>query len=93
MALASKQMKYNSSRQIIQMLIIVINIPDYFSSSMNRAVYKGASQVLMSKILYEFSDVFSGIECFEGTFCLQVKDDSWLYQAPPDGMAMHSRNP
>ena len=30
-----------------------------------------------------FSDVFNGIGCFKGTFSLQLKPDSKLYQAPP----------
>ena len=41
----------------------------------------------MYKLHNEFSDVFSGIGCFEGTFSLQVKDDSWPYQAIPRRVA------
>ena len=55
---------------------------DYFRSSINKAADKRASQVLMQKMHNKFSDIFSGIWCFEGTFSLQVKDDSWSYQAP-----------
>ena len=36
----------------------------------------------MNKIHIEFSDVSSGIGCFGGIFSLQIKDDSWPYQAP-----------
>ena len=35
------------------------------------------------KIHVEFSDVFTGIGCFKGTFSLQVKDDMKPYQMPP----------
>ena len=34
------------------------HMPDYFRSSINRAVDKGVSQVLIEKIHNEFSDVF-----------------------------------
>ena len=53
---------------------------DYFWSSINRAADKRVSQVLMQKIHNEFSNVFSGVGCFEGTFRLQVKEGSKPYQ-------------
>ena len=37
----------------------------------------------MHKIHNTFGDVFNGIGCFKGTFSLQLKPDSKLYQAPP----------
>ena len=33
----------------------------------------------------EFSDVLSGMGCFENTFNLQMMDDSWKYQASSGG--------
>ena len=62
-------------------------MPDYFRSSSNRAADKRAGHVLMQKIHNEFSDDFSGIVCFEGTFSLEVKDGSKPYQVLPPGVA------
>ena len=59
------------------------NISDYFRSSRNRVANKRTSDVLTNKIHKEFRDFFSGIDCFEGTFTLQVKEGSWPYQALP----------
>ena len=53
-----------------------INMPDYFRSSGNKSAHPKASEVLRNKISSEFSNIFSGIGCFEGTFSLQVKDGS-----------------
>ena len=40
-----------------------------------------ASAGTMLRMHHEFSDVFNGIECFKGTFSLQIKDDAKPYQA------------
>ena len=58
-------------------------MPDYFSSSENKASDKGAREVLTNKIHNEFSDVFAGIVCFEGMFILQLLDGSQPYEVPP----------
>ena len=46
---------------------------------------KRASEVLTNKIHNEFSDVFSVIGCFEGTFTLQTKEGHQLYLPPKNG--------
>ena len=61
------------------------NTPDYFRSGTKSAVDKIPNEVLTKKIYYEFSDIFSGIGCFEEKFSLKVKDDSWPEQAPQGG--------
>ena len=42
---------------------------------------------MTERIQTRFSDVFNGIECFKGTFPLQLKPDSKSYQAPPRHVA------
>ena len=42
--------------------------------------YRGVSVETTLKIHDEYSDVFTGIGCFKGTFSLQVKDDVKAYQ-------------
>ena len=59
------------------------SMPHYFSSGINRAVDKRVSQALTNKIHHVFSDFFSVIGCFEGTFTLQVKDARQPYQELP----------
>ena len=49
------------------------NMPDFFRSSMVREVGKRDNQLITQSIHNEFSDVFTGIGCFNGTFRLQVK--------------------
>ena len=53
-----------------------------FFSSTNRVTDKRASEVLTNKIHNEFSDVFSGIGCIEGSFTLQGKEISQQYHVP-----------
>ena len=64
-----------------------INMPDYFRSSTNKAAKERASEVSTNKIHNEFSDVLSGIDCFKGTFILQVKYGSQPYHMPPRRVA------
>ena len=59
-----------------------INRQVNFRSRTIKAADKRLSEVLISKMLNEFSDVFSGICCFEGTSGLQIEDGSQLYQVP-----------
>ena len=40
-----------------------------------------------------FRDVFHGIGCFKGTFCLQLKPDSKPYQVPPRHVAYALQKP
>ena len=42
--------------------------------------YKVRQLQLQTEIHNEFSDFFSDLGCFEGTFSLQIKDDSHMYQ-------------
>ena len=60
-----------------------INMPDYFRSTANKAADKRANEVLTNNIHNEFSDVFPGIDCFEGTFSLQVKGGSICFAGTP----------
>ena len=48
---------------------------------------------MTQKIHITFSDVFNGIGCFEGTFSLQLKADSKLYQVPPRQVAYVLQKP
>ena len=41
----------------------------------------------ITKELYNALCVFSGIECFKGTFPLQVKEEAKLYQVPHRNVA------
>ena len=50
-----------------------ISMSYYFSCIANKAADKRAIEVLKDKIHHKFSDFFSGIGCFEGTFTIQVK--------------------
>ena len=47
---------------------------------------------MTQKIHNTFRDVFNGIGCFEGTFSLQLKPNSKLYQAPPGHVAYVLQN-
>ena len=70
------------------MQLILIQTCEIISrSSINRAADERANHILMQKIHYEFTHVFSEIGCFEGTFRLQVKEGSWPYQQPPRRVA------
>ena len=41
----------------------------------------------------EYEDVFNGIQCFDGTFSLQLMPDSMPYQVPPRCMAYAPQKP
>ena len=57
-------------------------ITNHFFSSSDVDADKRKSSKLMWEIHNTYGDVFNGIGCFEGTFSLQVKLDSKLYQVP-----------
>ena len=59
------------------------NIPDYFRSSTDKEAEKKESHLIIQNIHSKFSDVFTGIGCFKGTFKLQVRGGSHTYQASP----------
>ena len=42
-----------------------------------------ANNKITKSINKEFADIFIGIECFKGTFSLQVKDGTKPYYASP----------
>ena len=60
---------------------------DYLRPCTIKSAEKSVSEVLTQKIHDEFGDFFSGSGYFEGTFSLQTKDGSQLYQAPPRRVA------
>ena len=59
------------------------NMPDYFSSSDNKEADKRGSEAITNRIHDVFNYLFSAMHCFSSTFFLQVKKDSYPYQAPP----------
>ena len=59
-----------------------LNILDYFRSSANKVADNRVSRLLTTKIHNELNDIFTGIGCFEGTFMIQVREGTCLYQAP-----------
>ena len=60
----------------------VNKVTNYYFSSANEEVDKWKSMKLTKEIHNIFGDVFNGIGCFKGTFSLQLKPDSKLYQVP-----------
>ena len=48
---------------------------------------------MTQKIHNAYSDIFTGIVCFEGPFSLQLKPDSKPYQAPPRHMVYALQKP
>ena len=56
---------------------------NYFFPSSNADADKRKSSNLMQKIKNTFGDDCNGIGCFKGTFSLQLKPDSKMYQVPP----------
>ena len=55
---------------------------NYFYESDNTVPDKNKSSAMTRRIHETFGDVFNGIECFKGTFSLQLKPDSKTYQMP-----------
>ena len=53
---------------------------DYFILGPGTKAKREVSAKTTSKMHKGYSDVFAQIECFKGTFTLQVKDDVNLYQ-------------
>ena len=56
---------------------------NYFYSSNNTVTDKSKSSTMTQRIHEMFGDIFNGIDCFKGTFSLQLKPDSKPYQATP----------
>ena len=54
--------------------------PDHFVGGQNTEWHRATSAKTTNKIHNEFSDVFTGIECFKGTFPLKSK--TMPYQVP-----------
>ena len=52
---------------------------DYFTTYPGREANRAVSEQTSLKMCDKFSDVFTGTECFKGTFFLQVKDDAKPY--------------
>ena len=66
---------------------------NHFYSSNNIDTDKSKSKAMTQRIHEEYGEVFNGIGCFEGTFSLQLKPDSKLYQAPPRSVAYALQKP
>ena len=62
-------------------------MPGYVRSSMYKEADKRASQLVTQRIHNEFSDDFTGIGSFEGTFGFEVMKGSQSCQAPPQRIA------
>ena len=56
------------------------NMSNYFRYIANKETDKEASRLIAQKIHSKFSDVFTGIMCFKGTFKLQVREGIQRYQ-------------
>ena len=67
---------------------VTSNYTEYFIPGICWVNDRRASTEL-TKLLKDFDDVFSGIVCYDGTFSLQIKPDSKLYQVPPGTKHMH----
>ena len=50
------------------------NMAHYLNSSDNNEADKRVSEAITNRICNEFNNLFSSTGCFEGTFCLQVKE-------------------
>ena len=66
---------------------------NYFHLSNNIDADKRSSITMMQKLYARFGNVFNGIECFKGTFSLQLKTDTKPYQAPPRHVAYVLQEP
>ena len=64
-----------------------INIHDCFKSSVNKEVDKKTNRLLAMKMHKKFSDTFTGIGWFKGTFKLQVREGSHSYEVLLRGLA------
>ena len=65
----------------------------YFLLGPSKDSDKKASTEIRKQLHKEFEDVFTGIGCFDGTFSLQVKQDSKPYQASPRHVAYALQKP
>ena len=61
-------------------------MPENFRSSANRVANKEVNRILTKKI-HDFSNIFTGIGSFYGTFKLLVGEGSCPYQGPPKRVA------
>ena len=65
---------------------------DYSSAGPDMEANRVTSLETTQKMYNEYSDIFTRIECFKGTF-LQVNDDAKLYQAFPRYIAHAMQEP
>ena len=65
----------------------------YFLSGPNNDANKKASDEIPQQLQREVKDIFNGIKFLDGTFSLQVKPDSKLYQLPPRCMTYALQQP
>ena len=67
---------------------------DYFVAGPNtEPVTRGTNAKITIKVHNEFSNVFTGIRCFKGTFLLKVKENAKPYQVPPRCVAYTLQEP
>ena len=60
---------------------------EYFLSGLSYDNKKKRRAKITQQLHKDFEDLFNGIECFDGTFSLQLKLNNKPYQAPPRHMA------
>ena len=70
-----------------------LNMPDYFRFSTNREADKKASLLITQRIHNTFSDFFQEFGALWGTFKLQAREGSWLYEASLRRMAYTLQEP
>ena len=66
---------------------------NYFYSSKNTEADKKQSNDMTQKMHNTYGNIFNGIECFKGTFSLQLKPDSKPHQVPPRHVAYALQKP
>ena len=72
-----------NNRPCTAILPMVNNEIRYFLHGPSRESDRKASVKITKQLQKEFEDVFTGIECFDGMFSLQIKPHRKPYQVPP----------
>ena len=73
--------------------IVEKKIPQKQQSISFQVLTMKATRKATQQIHKDFDDVFNGMQCFEGTFSLQLKPDSKSYQVPPRWVAYTFQKP
>ena len=69
------------------------NTMDYFLPGPSYDNDQRVSTEIIQQLQRDFEYVFNGIQCFDGTFSLQLKPDSKLNQVPPRHVAYALQKP